>query len=172
MVAQTGQSVTVSKRQQNLNYTINLPNEAATLEFAGRFYRALPFGCLVYLCGTLGAGKTTFVRGCLRAAGYLGKVKSPTFTLVEEYSLQGHALYHFDLYRLSDPEELEWMGIRDYLRADALCFIEWPERGEGVLPYPDVEIDFAIEGFSRNLSVMPISSIGSKILEGLASTFV
>ncbi len=150
-------------------YLIYLPDEAATLDFAGRFYRTLPFGCLVYLRGTLGVGKTTFVRGCLRAAGYQGKVKSPTFTLVEEYALQGRSVYHFDLYRLSDPEELEWMGMRDYLRPDALCFIEWPERGEGVLPDPDVEIHIAIEGFSRNLSILPFSTIGCKILEGLSS---
>ncbi len=146
---------------------VYLPDEAATLSFAGRFYRALPFGCLVFLRGNLGAGKTAFVRGCLREAGYNGAVKSPTFTLVEEYFLGGCAVYHFDLYRLADPEELEWMGMRDYLRPDAICFIEWPERGEGVLPDADVEIDLAIEGASRNLSVMPISSIGRKIKENL-----
>jgi len=150
-------------------YLIHLPDEAATLDFAGRFYRTLPPGCLVFLRGTLGAGKTTFVRGCLRAAGYQGKVKSPTFTLVEEYALQDRAIYHFDLYRLSLPEELEWMGMRDYLRPDALCFIEWPERGEGVLPDADVEIDLAIEGSSRYLSFLPISSVGRKIQENLKS---
>ena len=159
MVTQTNQPVITKP------YLINLPNEAAMLDFAGQFHQALPLGCLVYLRGTLGVGKTTFVRGCLRAAGYQGKVKSPTFTLVEEYNLQGRAVYHFDLYRLADPEELEWMGLRDYLRPDALCFIEWPERGEGLLPNADVEIDLCIKGLSRNLSILPISSKGCKILE-------
>lgn len=145
----------------------HLPDESATLEFAGRFFRALPPGCLVFLRGNLGAGKTTFVRGYLRASGYPGKVKSPTFNLVEEYSLQGHAVYHFDLYRLSDPEELEWIGMRDYLRPDALCFIEWPERGEGILPKADVEIILDIEGSTRNLTILPISSIGQKVMEAI-----
>ncbi len=145
----------------------HLPDEPSTLEIADRFYRALPSGCLVFLRGNLGAGKTTFVRGCLRAAGYQGKVKSPTFTLVEEYSLQNRPVYHFDLYRLTDPEELEWMGMRDYLRPDALCFIEWPERGEGVLPKADVEVVIDIEGSTRNLTIVAISSIGAKVMEAI-----
>lgn len=157
MVAQIGEPVKVY-----------LPDEAATLEFAGHFYRVLPPGCLVYLRGNLGAGKTTFVRGYLRAAGYQGKVKSPTFTLVEEYFLQNHTIYHFDLYRLTDPEELEWMGMRDYLRPDALCFIEWPERGVGVLPQADVEIILDIDGPSRNLSVLPISHSGYNLTDTLS----
>jgi tRNA threonylcarbamoyladenosine biosynthesis protein TsaE len=147
---------------------LHLPDEAATLDFAGHFQRALPLGCVVFLRGNLGAGKTTFVRGCLRAAGFQGAVKSPTFTLVEEYFLDGQAIYHFDLYRLADPEELEWMGIRDYLRPDALCFIEWPERGRGVLPSADVEIDLGFQGSSRSLTVTPCSSTGRKVIEGLS----
>ena len=119
-----------------------LADEAATLRFAADLQGRLTGGGLVFLHGDLGAGKTTFVRGFLRAAGFQGAVKSPTFTLVEEYALPGRTLYHFDLYRLTDPEELEWMGIRDYLRPDALVFIEWPERGAGLLPPPDMEIAF------------------------------
>ncbi len=145
-----------------------LPDEAATLAFAARFYQALPQGALVFLKGDLGAGKTAFVRGCLRAGGHLGTVKSPTFTLVEEYRLGGRPVYHFDLYRLADPEELEWVGIRDYLRADALCFIEWPERGEGMLPSPDLELSFAIEGAGRSLSLSSFSKAGRKVLDDLS----
>jgi tRNA threonylcarbamoyladenosine biosynthesis protein TsaE len=146
---------------------LHLPDEAATLEFAGHFQRALPAGCVVFLRGNLGAGKTTFVRGCLRAAGFQGAVKSPTFTVVEEYLLDGRAIYHFDLYRLADPEELEWIGIRDYLRPDALCFIEWPERGRGVLPDADVEIALGFSPSSRSLTVTPLSSAGRKVVEDL-----
>lgn len=145
----------------------HLPDEAATLALAGRFYLSLPPGCLVFLRGNLGAGKTAFVRGCLRAADYAGAVKSPTFTLVEEYCLQGRAIYHFDLYRLADPEELEWMGMRDYLRPDALCFIEWPERGEGMLPRADVEVSITIEGTARSLELRAFSEAGATCLDTL-----
>jgi tRNA threonylcarbamoyladenosine biosynthesis protein TsaE len=144
-----------------------LPDETATLAFAGRFYQALPTGSLIFLHGNLGAGKTTFVRGCLRAAGHQGAVKSPTFTLVEEYSLQGRAVYHFDLYRLNDPEELEWMGMRDYLRPDSICFIEWPERGAGVLPTADVELFLAIEDSARRLVLAAHSEAGCGMLRAL-----
>jgi tRNA threonylcarbamoyladenosine biosynthesis protein TsaE len=133
--------------------TLSLPDEAATLACAQWFYRQLPAGGCVFLHGDLGAGKTTFVRGCLRAAGYQGPVKSPTFTLVEAYTLRGRSVFHFDLYRLNDPEELEWMGMRDYLRSDALCFIEWPERGAGWLPAPDYEIFLRLAGTGRLLEL-------------------
>ena len=143
---------------------LRLADEAATLACAADFYRALPPGCLVFLRGGLGAGKTAFVRGCLRAAGHTGAVKSPTFTLVEEYHLGGRAVYHFDLYRLADAEELEWMGMRDYLRPDALCFIEWPERGAGVLPAADIELSLSIDGPARDLAVAVHSAAGRAAL--------
>ncbi len=145
-----------------------LPDEAATLECAAKVYRALPPGCVVHLRGNLGAGKTTFVRGCLRAAGHAGAVKSPTFTLVEEYALPDRALFHFDLYRLNDPEELEWMGIRDYLRADATCFIEWPERGAGLLPAPDLDVCLHIVGLSRRAEILALTGQGQAVLAQLA----
>ena len=146
---------------------VRLQDEAATLAFAARLYRALEPGCLIFLRGNLGAGKTTFVRGCLRAAGYGGAVKSPTFTLVEEYRLDGRVIYHFDLYRLADPEELEWMGIRDYLGGDAISFIEWPERGEGVLPAPDLDLTILIQGPSRVLEASALTDAGRAVLESL-----
>jgi tRNA threonylcarbamoyladenosine biosynthesis protein TsaE len=146
---------------------ILLPDESATLDFAGRVFRALPAGGLVFLHGNLGAGKTTFVRGCLRAAGFQGAVKSPTFTLVEEYALPGRSLFHFDLYRLNDPEELEWMGIRDYLRPDALCFVEWPERGAGLLPAPDLDIRLRIQDSARRAEISASTGQGSEILSRL-----
>ena len=94
----------------------------------------------VHLSGELGTGKTTLVRGFLRASGVLGAIRSPTFTLVEEYRLESTIVGHYDLYRLSGPEELEYLGLRDHLAADALLFFEWPERGAGVLPAPTLAI--------------------------------
>ncbi|UZR29690.1 tRNA (adenosine(37)-N6)-threonylcarbamoyltransferase complex ATPase subunit type 1 TsaE [Methylococcus mesophilus] len=132
-----------------------LPDEEATLAFAARLQTTLPPGYVVFLHGNLGAGKTTLVRGYLRAAGYRGTVKSPTYTLVEEYPLADRTVYHFDLYRLNDPEELEWMGIRDYFRPDSLCFVEWPEKGEGFLPPPDLEINLEPENTGRRLRISP-----------------
>lgn len=145
-----------------------LPDESATLEFAGRVFQALPSGCLVFLRGNLGAGKTTFVRGCLRAAGFSGAVKSPTFTLVEEYTLPDRSLFHFDLYRLNDPEELEWMGIRDYFRSDTICFVEWPERGAGLLPEADLEIRLTLEKTARRAEVSAHTEKGREILAQIA----
>ena len=111
---------------------------------------------VVYLYGPLGAGKTTFVRGVLQGLGYTGAVKSPTYTIVEPYELESITLYHFDLYRLNDPEELEALGIRDYLSEAALCLIEWPERGGDSLPPADASLVFRYhhgENTARRLSV-------------------
>jgi tRNA threonylcarbamoyladenosine biosynthesis protein TsaE len=124
---------------------LSLPDEAATLVLGRRLFELLRPGSVVFLRGTLGAGKTTLVRGLLRAAGHQGAVKSPTFTLVEEYALPTLTLYHFDLYRLASPDEIEWFGFRDYLRHDSLCVIEWPERGGDALPPPDLSISLALD---------------------------
>ncbi|BBL58076.1 tRNA (adenosine(37)-N6)-threonylcarbamoyltransferase complex ATPase subunit type 1 TsaE [Methylomonas koyamae] len=119
---------------------ITLESSEDTEALGAALWQALPEKCLLYLRGELGAGKTTLMRGLLRAAGHRGAVKSPTYTLVEEYAVADRRVFHFDLYRLKDPEELEWIGMDDYLNTDALCCIEWPEMGQGVLPPADIEI--------------------------------
>lgn len=122
---------------------------------------------VIALRGELGAGKTTLCRGILRGKGFAGAVKSPTYTLVEPYSLQSGDIFHFDLYRLADPEELEYMGIRDYFRSDSLCIVEWPERGEGVLPCADLEVSISAESQGRALWIMAYTDFGEKILTKL-----
>lgn len=126
-----------------------LHNTEETEQFGGGFYHSLPSKCVVYLYGELGAGKTTLVRGYLRAAGYSGTVKSPTYNLVEEYAIAGKKIVHFDFYRITDPEELEWIGINDYFNQDSVCFIEWPDKGKGFLPEPDTVISLAVQGSGR-----------------------
>lgn len=128
--------------------------------------RALSTGVLS-LQGTLGAGKTTLCRGILRSLGYEGAVKSPTYTLVEPYYLPSGDVFHFDLYRLNDAEELEFMGIRDYFRPGNLCIIEWPERGEGILPEPDLAIAIWVENKGRVLELQTYSDKGEEALNRL-----
>jgi len=122
---------------------------------------------ILYLNGPLGAGKTTLSRGIIQGLGHKGKVKSPTYTLVEEYRLQDKNIYHFDLYRLSDPEELEFMGIRDYFTENSICLIEWAEKGQGLLADPDllVNIDYADD--ARNVQLIAKSKLGNNIIQHL-----
>ncbi|MCS6785641.1 MAG: tRNA (adenosine(37)-N6)-threonylcarbamoyltransferase complex ATPase subunit type 1 TsaE [Thiobacillaceae bacterium] len=147
----------------------HLPDEAATLALGAALARRLAPGMTVWLTGALGAGKTTLVRGLLRALGYTGRVKSPTFALVEVYPFSSFTLYHFDLYRLSDPLEWEEAGLREYFNARSLCLIEWPERAAGRLPAADVEIrlEFAADG--RQALLQGRTEAGRACVRGLAT---
>lgn len=135
-----------------------LSSEAAQLDFgralAGRLRGQTG---LVFLHGDLGAGKTTLVRGLLRGLGHQGAVRSPTYTLIEPYETGEQHIYHLDLYRLGDPEELEYLGLRDLLDGEGLLLVEWPERGAGVLPEPEliIEIEHAPPGRRLRLSPNP-----------------
>ena len=121
----------------------------------------------IYLDGDLGTGKTTLVRGLIRALGHDGAVKSPTFTLIEPYQVGEKNIYHFDLYRLSDPEELEYMGLRDYFVPDSLCLVEWPEKGGRMLPDPDLWLKLNHDGISRDVTVSASTETGKRMLETL-----
>ena len=151
----------------NLSHTVFLSDHDATIALGVQLGRALSGGVTVYLEGCLGAGKTTLCRGILGAFGHSGAVKSPTYTLVEPYELDNATVYHFDLYRLGDPEELEYMGIRDYFTDNGICIIEWFERGEGILPKPDVLITLAPKNESRHATLTGVSSTGMQIIKSI-----
>ncbi|HSI21610.1 MAG TPA: tRNA (adenosine(37)-N6)-threonylcarbamoyltransferase complex ATPase subunit type 1 TsaE [Methylophilaceae bacterium] len=147
--------------------TLNLPDEAATMALGARLAGTLRGGLAIWLQGNLGAGKTTLVRGLLRGLGYEGKVKSPTYTLVEPYVISGLYLYHFDLYRFVDPEEWEAAGFRDYFNAQSVCLIEWPEKAGDLLPPADIEIALEPSGAGRIATLTGGTELGKQCLHAL-----
>lgn len=147
--------------------TLELPDEAATLALGARVGKILRGGLSVWLQGNLGAGKTTLVRGLLRGLGYEGKVKSPTYTLVEPYVISGIYLYHFDLYRFVDPEEWEAAGFRDYFNPQSVCLIEWPDKAGDLLPSADIQISLEPSGAGRSATLTAATELGKACLNAL-----
>lgn len=129
---------------------VNLPDEAATMALAQQLAPALLGGGVVYLRGELGAGKTTFARALLRALGVGERVKSPTYSLLERYMVNGHDAFHLDLYRIADAGELEWLGLDELDSPGTIVLVEWPERGRGALPAPDLEVMLEHAGTGRS----------------------
>jgi len=141
-----------------------LPDGEATVRLGALLAQCSPPGTLIFLFGDLGAGKTTLVRGFLQRMGHHGAVKSPTYTLVEPYDLQGRRYYHFDLYRLGSAEELEYLGIRDYFDGTSVSLVEWPQRGAGMLPAADLEIHLDYRDEGRSTRLVPLTSLGESLL--------
>ena len=146
-----------------------LPDAEATAHAGARLAPRIEPGMLLTLSGELGAGKTTLVRGILRALGWTGAVKSPTYTLLEHYTISSLYFYHFDLYRFSEPEEWDRAGFSEYLRPDTVCVLEWPERAAGWLPAGDLEIRLEHAGSARLLTVGATSAAGSACLAQFAA---
>ena len=158
--------------QARAPFTAHLPDEAATLALGAALSRALVPGLVIYLHGDLGAGKTALTRALLHAAGHKGTVKSPTYTLSEPYRVQldGEPLnvIHYDLYRMSSPEEFLDAGFREDFDGNNVCIVEWPEKGEPVLPPPDLRVLLTVSGLGRDVELQALSHLGLLCLDRLS----
>ncbi|AIF48916.1 tRNA (adenosine(37)-N6)-threonylcarbamoyltransferase complex ATPase subunit type 1 TsaE [Dyella japonica] len=141
----------------------NLPDEAATAALAARMADALDSGLVIYLHGDLGAGKTSFARALLGALGVGERIKSPTYSLVESYRAQGRPAWHLDLYRIADPGELEWLGLDALSDPAAIVLVEWPERGQGALPAPDLVVHLGYAGTGRMARMEACTERGASV---------
>ena len=153
------------------NFTLDLADERATLQFGQAMAQAIKPGVCVFLQGNLGAGKTTFVRGFLEGLGFHGKVKSPTYTLLESYEISQEnglivTVNHFDLYRFNDDEEWEAAGFREAFNPQSVCLIEWPEKAAHTLPTPDIEIELTMQPMPENLSVGRLAKVQGLSVRG------
>jgi len=144
--------------------TIEIDTAMEMEALGGAIADAATVALTVHLSGELGTGKTTLVRGYMRRLGYKGAVKSPTFTLVESYRLDNRMVHHLDLYRLEDPEELDYIGLDEYFEVGADCLVEWPERGRSGLPDPDIGIYLEMCGAKRVAKLAAETEYGRRLL--------
>ena len=153
------------------DHLIELRDEAATLALGASLAGGAAPGLVLHLSGDLGSGKTTLARGLICALGHAGRVKSPSYALVEDYLLPRLHLYHFDFYRFKDDKEWVSSGFREYFGPDALCIVEWPERASGLLAPPDLSIDLQFSGTGRVATLRPLGNAGTAWLRssGLSS---
>ncbi len=152
---------------ENNTITCVTADAAATEQLAQALAQCAGFPLQIHLLGELGAGKSTFARGFLHGLGYRQYVKSPTYTLVEPYPVGDRLVYHMDLYRLSDPEELEYLGYRDFTQNNAICLIEWPEKGQGFLAPADIRVELGFQQQGRRVGMTPVSVRGGQVLSNL-----
>jgi tRNA threonylcarbamoyladenosine biosynthesis protein TsaE len=159
--------ITIQQGISMSSYKYFCATENDMLAFSSALSPKIQPGTIIFLQGPLGAGKTTFTRGFLRGLGYQAKVKSPTYTLVEPYSLAHQTIFHFDLYRLQDPRELEHIGIHDYFRPEAICLIEWPEKGFPYLPSADLICTITPNQQGREIQIDALTLRGESVREKL-----
>lgn len=148
-----------------------IPEEAQLEAFARRLAGGMQPPLVIYLEGPLGAGKTTFVRAVARALGHGGRVKSPTYGLMERYDFNDLALLHLDLYRIEDPAELDYLALRDLFGEDTVLFIEWPRRGGSEIPPPDIRVRFSDDVQDRRLSAIACSAAGDSLISDISRQF-
>ena len=151
----------------NISTQIDLPTEQATEVLATHLATSLISPLVITFCGEIGAGKTTLIRAMIRCLGVTSAIKSPTFSLVETYQAAHFQIHHFDLYRIDDEAELDYIGFRDYFRDNAVCLIEWPERAPTVLVHTDIRCTLNIKGAGRELHMDAISAAGESVLSCL-----
>lgn len=146
-----------------------IAGEAAQEALGGALARHLRPGMVLHLRGEIGAGKTTLTRGLLRGLGVTAPVKSPTYTLVEPYHGDAGPIYHFDLYRLGDPEELHFFGAEEYFSPESICILEWADRAGDLLPQPDLilQTDYQDSG-SRTVHLRAPTPAGQRVVAALA----
>lgn len=154
-----------------MSHLISLYTAKETEKFGAHLSDSCQGYGLIFLKGELGAGKTTLTRGLVHHFGHQGAVKSPTYTLVESYTIKEQKIYHFDLYRISDPEELEFIGIRDYLAEKSLVIIEWPEKAQSILPQADLTIQLCLENNHRKITWRSDTLHGETISEQLCHSY-